>query len=299
MIVLLSVALAAPGSDQLPEARRLLAGASAPAVTLTAAPSIFQLPDLCAPKAEAADACHVAFGGIACSAQAVEDLAAMDPAGTADRPSVPLLYVLAHELSHLAHADDDLSPSVRPLARGPTESRYDTLVAWMEQGSAQRRVEARADAEAADRLAAVLASAPYGRTSVDRLADWYSLGTLFTSAPGSQDCLGGDDLSIPPDAAYLRKKSRALLDAVRRAPEGTPLPVLLGSHPDWGGRLAVVSNRLLPRSEIPALLDGAPDGMRSAVQLALQTSDILRFQAEGLESYYEALAAAIRAARAP
>jgi hypothetical protein len=233
------------------------------------------------------------------NAQCDPSLASMTPVDVSTLEGVPtaLTVVLAHELGHimLDHDGGDLEPTA--IVSGDARARLQALEAAAAANGPARRREAAAD-EVAGKIVGALIERARERDSAH--ADFVELG-LRNQIRAAMICLDEvatcfeiEGFQLPsiataePDPEAVRAHAERLMCAALRAPDGSLMPSLRGTHGDWALRMGrFEAGRPPVRDPMPEL--GA---------LSADVADIdavFTFWAKHGADYADALATSMRA----
>jgi len=274
-------------------------------------PSIFRLGDACRPQPGPLEPtlCHVTESRTVCSMEGIETLLAIS---TGDQPKVcggafrpgastprysslegppaSLIFVLAHELGHIALGHETVATSLGLSASGDASARMQALRKTITENGASLKNEKAADAFASTITSALIErsaqkNAPDARDWV-RAAHTNTLRATFLCVDEATRCLWVDEISLPPSDEFLKQHARKLACAVVSAKEGSALPAVRGTHGDWAMRMGAVDSLVQQLS--PSATGSGPGS--NLMELVAATDDMFRFWERESEPFYKALA---------
>ena len=227
---------------------------------------------------------------IVCGADFLGNIASGDPG----EPSPAMLFVVAHELGHVAAGDEDRSAFSSAMLVEDESTGQPCGAVW---GLARHYPEAIRREQAADRFALRLlrrafAREPYANFAAPSAGLW-SLGAQIRKAFETEGQRVDTD-TWPVPAESVRYDAERQVCAIAAGQASTPAYELPGTHPDWASRAVLIAAELAPapQSDAPA---ESPRG--EALQQALSGFDgidrfMLQAEASALLELRTALSAA-------
>ena len=269
-----------------------------------ALPSLLDSADPCATTVsdDLATVCHAkGDNSVACSSRAMAAVAGFDSDASPERPAITLLYVLAHELGHLELEHGIADRAHEMTIRGNEEQRRRMLRLTVEPSNQAFAQEIAADRFATRVLGAILETQPYLATEnvlepdhpheqAIRVQRWRqrrahieALMTFLLDLDMRTRCVRDIDFTAHMRDDELQYNARRLVCSVLKAQEGTPVPMLRGSHPGLSTRAELIHSAL--DGSQPAK-PRQPDRGIQAMELYPELKPIIDF----MDGYYRSLA---------